>query len=52
MASSASLHIYNVQTKGVQDKSMVKYMQSEMATPPGQFIAVQAINVLKEIISG
>ena len=28
------------------------HVQTEMAAAPGQFIALQAINVVKEIISG
>ena len=32
---------------------MVKFMyKKKMAAPPGQFIALQAINVLSETISG
>ena len=36
----------------MKHKSMVKSMYKKMAAPPGQFIAVRAINVLKETISG
>ena len=51
--SSASLHIYNAQTKGTKHKSMVKFMnKKEMAAPPGQLTALQALNVLKETILG
>ena len=47
-----SLHIHNVLTKGAQHKSMVKSMHKRtMAAPPGQFIALQAINALKETIT-
>ena len=47
MAISASFHIYNVQTKGIQHKSMVKSINNMVALP-GQFIALQTFNALKE----
>ena len=52
VASSASLLIYNIQTKGAQHKSIVKPALKSGATPPGQLIALQTINALKETISG
>ena len=39
VAGHASVHIYNLQRKGVQHKSMVR--------PVLEFIALQAINALK-----
>ena len=50
VATSASLQIYNVQTKGTQHNSSLHKL--EMAAPPGQFMALQAINAFKETISG
>ena len=49
--SSASLHIYNAQTKGTKHKSTVKFMnKKEMAAPLGQLTALQALNALREKI--
>lgn len=50
--SSATLHIYNVYIKGVQHKWMAQSTLRAGGTPPGQLIAVQAINGLKGTISG
>ena len=36
----------NVSTKRAQSKSMVKFTCNEMAAPPSQFIALQAIDAL------
>ena len=42
----ASLQIHNILNKVVNHKSMV------MAAPPGQFIALQALNALEDTILG
>ena len=53
VASSASLDISNVQTKGIQYQSMVKPALKADGRHPGQLIALQAVNnAPKETISG
>ena len=48
-----SLHIHNVLIKGAKHKWMVKLcIKGDGSAPSGQFMALQAINVLKETISG
>ena len=42
----------HVQTKGFRHKSIIRPAKKEEAKPPGQVIALQFINVLKETISG
>ena len=49
IAGHALVDIYNVRTKGIQHTSMVKPVLK--ATLPGQFIALQVTNALKETIS-
>ena len=46
----ALVGIYNIRTNGAQQTSVVKPVLN--ATLPGQFIALQATNALKETISG
>ena len=46
---SAPVHIYNAQTNTMQHKSMVK---SLLKASPGQLIALQTFNLLKEKLSG
>ena len=43
------MHIFNAQTEGLQHKSMVEpELKAEGCVPPGQTIALQVINALKE----
>ena len=47
-----SVHIHNVQTKGYT--ALVNgevSVQSEMAAAPGQLIALQAFNSLKQVVT-
>ena len=46
------VHIYNAQTKGIQQKSMMKPALNVEGYTPGQFIALQAFNGLEEKLSG
>ena len=52
MASSASLHIYNVQIKGAQHKAMVKPALKAEGYTSWPTYSLQAIDVLKETIMG
>ena len=49
---SSSEHIYYVQTKGKQRNSMVETVLKGRPALPDEFIALQSLNALKEILFG